>query len=203
MKTFTSNLTGYKVNEYLLILNPHEELRERIMTIKQKLSDDFKTSTYKSKPNVSIVKFTQYEMLESKLVNRLKTVAMELQPIKIEMKDYGSFPSHTIFINVTSKVPFQSVAKKIRTEAQKLMKFDDDNKPHFFMEPYVAIAQKIPQEIYEKAWLEYSHRHFTGRFIADSMLLLKREKGTMGYQIVERFEFQNLPVGTVQGDLFS
>ena len=39
-------------------------------------------------------------------------------------------------------------------------------------------------------------------FIADSMLLLKRPVGEMKYQIVNRFEFQNMPVTTKQGELF-
>jgi 2'-5' RNA ligase len=199
----TINLPGYKVNEYLLILNPHEELQEKILSIRRKFAEEHKTRLYTSRPNISIVKFTQYEMMEGKIVNNLKAVSMGLAPIKIELKDYGSFPTHTIFINVTTKVPFQVVLKKVRTSGQKLMKFDDDNKPHFFLEPYIPVAQKISQQLYEKAWLEYSHKQFTGRFIADSMLLLKREKGTLGYQIVERFEFQNLAVGVEQGQLFS
>jgi hypothetical protein len=56
---------------------------------------------------------------------------------------------------------------------------------------------------YEQGWLEYAHRQFTGRFIADGMLLLKREAGTKtGLQVVRRFEFQDLPVTTKQGSLF-
>ena len=43
----------------------------------------------------------------------------------------------------------------------------------------------------------------TGRFIADSMLLLKRRQGDIAWQIAERFAFQNLPVATRQGALFT
>lgn len=197
------NLPGYKVNEYLVILNPHEELQEKVLTVKRKFAEDYKIKVYLARPNISIVRFTQYEMMEGKIINNLKAIAMGLAPVKIELKDYGSFPTHTIFINVTTKVPYQAMAKKIRASAQKLMKFDEDNKPQFFLEPYIPIAQKISQQVYDKAWLEYSHKHFTGRFIADSMLLLKREKGTKGYQIAERFDFQNLVVGVEQGELFS
>jgi hypothetical protein len=56
---------------------------------------------------------------------------------------------------------------------------------------------------YEKGWLTYSHKHFTGRFIADAMLLLKRYEGEQAWQIVQRLEFQNLPVGIKQGELFN
>jgi len=64
------------------------------------------------------------------------------------------------------------------------------------------VARKLLPWQYEKGWLEYSHRHFTGRFIADSMLLLKRRMGERAYQIVQRLEFMNLPVSTKQGELF-
>jgi hypothetical protein len=109
-------------------------------------------------------------------------------------------PAIPIYINITSKVPVQSLVKQIRTETQRLMKLNDENKPHFILEPHLTIARRLLPWQYEKGWLEYSHRHFTGRFIADAMLLLKRPVGELKYEIAQRFEFQNLPVGTKQGD---
>ena len=82
------------------------------------------------------------------------------------------------------------------------MKLNNDNKPHFIMEPHLTIARKLQSDQYEKGWLEFSNLQFTGRFIADAMLLLRRPIGEMKYQIVQRFEFKNMPVSTVQGDLF-
>jgi len=196
-------MPGYRVYEYLLVLNPHEELRNRIMQVKREFYDVYKASTaIGGKPHVTLVNFLQYEMMEERLVNRLKTIAMGYYPIKVELKDYGSFPSHTIYITVTSKLPVQNLVKEIRGQAQRLMKLNDDNKPHFIMEPYISIARKLLPWQYEKGWLEYSNKHFTGRFIADGMLLLKRPVAEMKYQVVEKFQFQNLPVVTKQGDLF-
>ena len=196
-------MPGYRVYEYLLVLNPHEELRNRIIQVRREFNEAYKTSTViGGKPHVALVNFIQYEMMEERLVNRLKTIAMGYFPIKIELKDYGSFPSHTIYINVTSKMPIQTLVKEIRGQAQRLMKLNDDNKPHFIMEPHIAIARKLLPWQYEKGWLEYNNKHFTGKFIADGMLLLKRPVGEMRYQVVEKFQFQNLPVSTKQGELF-
>ncbi|MDQ2752917.1 MAG: 2'-5' RNA ligase family protein, partial [Bacteroidota bacterium] len=122
-------------------------------------------------------------------------------PFKVELKDFGSFPSHTIFINVDSKLQVKNLSRELRL-AQKLMTLNKDNKPHFIDDPYILIANKLLPWQYEQGWLDYSHRHFTGRFIADGMLLLKRRVGNKAYQIVQRFEFMNLPVTTKQGDLF-
>jgi 2'-5' RNA ligase len=202
MKNITA-MPGYKMCEYILVLNPHEELRNKIMNIKKEFYESYKASAALfSKPQITLATFAQYEIAEKRIVEKLHVVAMGSKPVKIELKDYGSFPAHTIFINVTSKIPIQTLVKKIRTETQRLMKVDNDNKPHFILEPYITVARKLQPWQYEKGWLEYSHRHFTGRFIADAMLLLKRPVGEMKYEIAARFEFENLPVGVAQGELF-
>lgn len=203
MKTIVNTIPGYRVYEYLLVLSPHEELWNRIIEVKKKFAEEYKSEQAKwGKPHLTLVNFVQYEMIEERIINRLKMVAMGYYPFKVELKDFGSFPSHTIYINVVSKIPIQALVKEIRSEAQRLMKLNDDNKPHFILEPHLTIAGKLQPWQYEKGWLEYSNKHFTGRFIADSMLLLKRPAGEMGYHPVQRFEFQNLPVMTKQGELF-
>ena len=75
---------------------------------------------------------------------------MGYHPFKVELKDFGSFPSHTIYINVTSKLPIQNLVKRSAQDAQRLMKLNDENKPHFIMEPYIAIGRKLKPWQYEK-----------------------------------------------------
>ena len=201
----TTTIPGYRIYEYLLLLNPHKELWDKIMEIKKKFADDYKSEHGRwSKPHVTLANFLQYEMAEERLVNRLRIIAMGTTPFKVELRDFGSFPSHTIYINIVTKVQVQNLVKEIRHESQRLMKLNDDNKPHFILEPHLTIARKLQPWQYEKGWLEYSNRNFTGRFIADGMLLVRRPLGEMRYQIVERFEFKNLPGLTfMQGNLFN
>jgi 2'-5' RNA ligase len=203
MKTIVNTIPGYRVYEYLLVLSPHEELWNKIVKVKEEFAEKYQSDHARwGKPHLTLVNFVQYNMMEERIISRLKTIAMGYPPFKVELKDFGSFPSHTIYINVVSKLPVQNLVKEIRSEGQRLMKLNDDNKPHFIMEPHLTIARKLQPWQYEKGWLEYSNKHFTGRFIADSMLLLKRPVGEMKYQIAERFQFQNLPVTTKQGELF-
>ena len=204
MRDIGNVLPGYKINEYLLVLQPHEELWGRIVKVKMEFADKYQSEHARwGKPHITLTNFLQYQLLEERLTNRLNSIAMGSHPIKVELKDYGSFPSHTIFINITSKIPIQNLVKRIRKESQQLMKLNNDNKPHFIMEPHLTIARKLQPWQYEKGWLEYSHKNFTGRFIADGMLLLKRPLNEMKYEIVQRFEFKNMPVTTKQGELFT
>jgi hypothetical protein len=103
-------------------------------------------------------------------------------------------------MNVDTKAAIQLLVKRLKP-AQALMK-TKDIKPHFIDNPYVTVARQLLPWQYEKAWLEYSHKNFTGRFIAKNMLLLRRPEGMKSYQAVQRFEFLNMPVLTTQGALF-
>jgi 2'-5' RNA ligase len=198
--TYKSQLAS---NEYLLILNPHEELRSKIQQVKKEFYDAYQVpAAFGGKPHVTLVRFTQLALMEERIIQRLRTISMGYCPFKVELKDFGSFPSHTIFIQVTSKLPIRGLVNEIK-DIQRLMKADKDHKPHFIDEPYIPVARKLLPWQYEKGWLEYGNKSFTGRFVADGMLLLKRRTGELSWQIVERFAFQNLPVTTRQGQLFA
>jgi len=196
-------LPGYKPCEFLVVLQPHEELWNRITDVKRAFADAYECPMAAfTKPHITLVNFVQYAMMEQRIINRLKLIAMGLPPIKVELKNFGSFPSHTIYINITSKVPIVNMVKQLR-QAQALMKINNDNKPHFITEPHLTVARKLLPWQYEKAWLEYEHKHFSGRFIADQILLLKRRVGDKAYQVAGRFNLENLPVMTTQGQLFA
>ena len=201
--TPTISIPGYRINEYLLVLSPPEDLWQKIMKIKEGFADKYKNDIAKfTKPHTTLINWLSLELMEEKMMQRLQIISMGITPFKVELKDYGSFPTHTIFINVTSKVPIQALVKEMKG-SQKLMTLDKENKPHFIETPYISICRKLKPWQYEEEWLDFSNRQFTGRFIADSMLLLKRTAGEkVKFQIAKRFEFQNLPVVTKQGNLF-
>jgi 2'-5' RNA ligase len=195
-------MPGYRYNEYLLVLSPHEELWNRIKKIKEEFSEKYKSEQAKwGKPHITLVNFIQFEMSEERIISRLKTIAMGYTPFKVELKNFDSFPSHTIYINIESKQQVQNLIKELKP-AQQLLTLNKDNKPHFLDNPHLTIARKLLPWQHEKSWIEYSHRQFTGRFIADSMMLIKRKIGDKPYQVAQRFNFMNLPVSTKQGELF-
>lgn len=188
--------------EYLLVLQPHEELWNEIRSIKEKFAIDYSCEqAKKGLPHITLIRFKQVQATENYIRQSLRNNARTLSPFKIELKNFGSFPSHTIYINIVSKVPIMNAAKTLRQNAQKFMKLDKDNKPHFITEPHLTIARKLQPWQYEKGWLEFEQAHFHGRFIADHALLLKRRPGEY-YRLVEKFLFQNEKEEITQGELF-
>lgn len=199
-------VSEYCINEYLLVLQPHEDLWNKIMEVKKDFYDRYELATTPTvmgmgKPHITLARFVQLEMMEERIFTRLKNVASSTSPFKVELKDYGSFPSHTIYINVATKDPIRNLIKQIKPW-QRLLKLDNDNKPYFIDDPHLSIARKLLPWQYEKGWLEYSHLNFTGRFIANDMLLLKRKQGGKAYSIAGKFSFMNMPVEVRQCELF-
>jgi 2'-5' RNA ligase len=198
---FLAEISSDRQVEYSIIINLPNSLRNKIAKIKNQIHLKFNENILlNTRPNIRLAKFFNWEKSEEKLTDHLRLTAMEMPPFKVVLKDYGSFPSHTLFINVISKVPLQMLMKELRAVRPLIKSINGD--PVFAGEFYIPLAVKLSVTEYEKIWKEYRTRKFTGNFIADSMLLIKRGEGEKNYQIVERFEFMNLPVSTKQGELF-
>ncbi|MEO6948707.1 MAG: 2'-5' RNA ligase family protein [Ginsengibacter sp.] len=194
-------MPGYRVYEYLLVISPHQVLQEKIGKIKREIHEKHKCSyLLNRKSDIRLARFFSWQMMEEKIIQHLKVSAMGTSAFKVNLKDYGSFPSHTFFINVESKIPLQMLMKEIKT-AKRLMK-SPEKEPFFNDEFYIPLAIKLTPAQYNNLWPEYEQRYFTGNFIADNMLLLKKQQGEKYFQIAARLEFMNLPVSTVQGQLF-
>src|SRR5947209_18455113 len=101
-------------------------------------------------------------MAEERIVQRLQQIAMSLAPFKVELKDFGSAPSHSIFINVTSKLPIHHVLSELK-QAQHLLRLTQDQKPYFMDEPSIILAGKLKNWQYEKAWEQFYQRHLSGK----------------------------------------
>lgn len=200
--TISKVLAGYSTAEYLLVVTPHEDLWQTIMTIKSNFAEKYSHPMAAfTKPHLTLLKFYQTEINESRIVKKFENICARQPSLKIELKNFGTFISHTIYINVTSKVPILNLVKALK-EAQPLLKYDASFKPFFMAEPHITIARKLVPWQHEKAWLEYSHTSFTGRFIANKITLLKRRVGNKSYQVVKDFPFKNMPPESVQVSLF-
>ncbi len=202
MKSLTQSIPGYRIHEYMVVLHPPAELREKIGHLRKDFSEKYRTNILTpGKTHIMLASFNQYAMMEERVITRLRTVAMGFRPFKIEMKDFGSYPTHSIFVQVTTREPIRNLIKELK-QFQQLLTLNKDEKPRFGDDPQILIARKLLAWQYEKGWSEFAQRQFTARFIADNMLLLKRRQGEKAWQIVERLEFRNLPVTIRQGELF-
>lgn len=188
---------------YLLILHPDESVRDKIMEHKKSFSEKLECpSCLYSRPHVTLVKFTQYNSLEARIVKRIAAFAQTISPFSISLNGFGSFPSHTIYFNVQTKNDIIDLVKSLR-DLHLPLKLDKDNKPHFITEPHITLARKLLPWQYEKGWLEWSRLNSSARFISNEMILLKRRDNVSNYQTVGTFSFLGKKEEVKQSSLFN
>ena len=77
-------LPGYQVNEYKIVLLPHEELARHIMEVRKSINEAFKIEKHStSHPQVVLAIFKQIQSCEERITNRLKIVAMGSHAFKV------------------------------------------------------------------------------------------------------------------------
>lgn len=90
-------LPGYCVCEYLLVVKPNEALIEAITALKREFAANYNAPlAYGTKPHITLANFLGYEMIEQKITGCLDAVAASIKPFKVELNNFGFFPSHTL-----------------------------------------------------------------------------------------------------------
>ena len=197
-----NQIPGYNYNEYKIVLRPNEDLASKIVEIKKTFSDKFKTGFSNSSIiTIPLVSFVQLEMKEKQVLNNLQAIADHYRPFKVNLKDFGSLPTHSIFISIESRQQVLNLVKELKS-AQQWMQPDRENKAHFINNPFITIASKLLPWQFEKGWLEYKNHYFTGSFMADEMVLMKRKIGTFKFHVVKRFTFNDIKKDALQTELF-
>ena len=194
-------MPGYRINEYRLVIPIAAALQQSISKISNALHEKYKVKpVYEPSTSLTIAKCFAFGQNEPRLLEGLQAVAMHQRPFKIEMKGFSAYPSHSIYINVETKSPFVEMVKALK-RIKWLMNIPD-YEPHFFTEPNVLIAQKLKPMQFINMWMECEHSMFTGRFVANELLLLKRNSESEHFEISQKWEFMSLPTEVKQGVLF-
>lgn len=194
-------MPGYHNSEYLLIISPNRVLEEKIQRLKKDIflqgDPDFLLN---KRPVIRLAQFFCIEMLEERLIRRLREIAMGFAPFTIQLGNYESFPSHTILIPALSKNPIKELVKEFK-KAKPLIKSNIQT-PHFYDDFYIPLMMKLPSGRYEQIWNKLKSRQFSGKFLTDAVLLLRKESGSSRYSIAARLDLSYAPITAIQGSLF-
>ncbi|NTS43133.1 2'-5' RNA ligase family protein [Flavisolibacter sp. BT320] len=194
-------MPGYRIAEYRLIVPLSEALQQTVTQLRKDLHERYRIPVpFSLPPSLTILHCHAYEGMEAKLVERMQQVATRNSPFKVELQNFAAYPSHTIYIHVPTRSPFNDLCKELKV-VRSLTKIPDHD-PHFINEPHLLIAQKLKPFQFTRMWMDCEHTQFTGRFMAGSMALLKRSAVTEQYEEVRRFTFTSLAHSVKQGTLF-
>lgn len=194
-------MPGYRINEYRLIVPLSEALQQTVMQVRNDLHSRYRIPVpFELKPSLTVLHCFAYDGMEAKLMDRIQQIATRSNSFKVELQNFAAYPSHTIYLQVTTRSPFHELAKELKV--LKSLTRVPDHDPHFISEPHLLIAQKLKPFQFTRMWMDCEHTQFTGRFMAGGMVLMKRLAGNAGFEEVRHFEFSSLAQSVKQGTLF-
>lgn len=183
-----SNGNNVVVNDYLLIIQPSNDVKEKVNAHKKSFAEKYECpQALHSKPHLTLLRFMQYGMNERNIVSKLGLLINKHLSFMVSLNNFGSFPTHTIYVNVETKNNIIDLVKSLKP-AQAFLKYDKEHKPHFITTPHLTIARKLLPWQYEKGWLELSNTHFNASFMVNDILLLKRNIEQKHYTVAATFE---------------
>jgi 2'-5' RNA ligase len=201
MDTPQVSLPGYRVHEYRLMVPLPDALQERIARLRENLHERNRVKLpFALPPSLTVLRGHAFEKTEARLIDRLQHLTMAVSPFKVELQNFAAYPSHTIYIHVPTRSPFQDLVKELK-KIKWLMNIQG-HEPHFIPEPHLILAQRLKPMQFTGMWMECEHSEFSGRFIANHLLLMRRRSEDEGWKPLRRLELLELPSAVKQGVLF-
>jgi 2'-5' RNA ligase len=184
-----SNRLKIEIGEFLLIIPPDEKVNAEVFSIKKEFDLNYGCSySANLTPHITLTNFLQFEMMENRIIQQLERFSKSIRPFNIDLKGFGGFPTHSIYVNILRKKPIVEIVKGIRSNFASILNFDEKYKPKFITQPHLTIARGMTTAQYDMAFTEWRDEQFDSGFYADNMTLLKRLPGS-NYQTVKKFSF--------------
>jgi 2'-5' RNA ligase len=177
--------------EYLLVVYPLGDLRDRLLEEQQQFSvnygldridrgtpKSFLETMARNKPHITLAAFRAGEEVEDTLIRWIQRICNQQKNFEVALNNYSGIPPHTIYLRVMDPQPFRELMTQLRA-------IDDFVRPSGWPapsdglvslnnRPYLSIAGGLTERVYNKAMPDYSRKTFHGVFRVDELVLLKR-----------------------------
>jgi 2'-5' RNA ligase len=172
--------------EYLLVVYPLGDLRDRLLEEQQQFSvyygldrvDGGVQTMARNKPHITLAAFRADEGVEDTLIRWIQRICNQQKTFEVALNNYSGIPPHTIYLRVMDPQPFRELMTQLRA-------IDDFVRPSgrsapsgglvsLNNRPYLSIAGGLTERVYNNAMPDYSRKTFHGIFRVDELVLLKR-----------------------------
>jgi 2'-5' RNA ligase len=161
--------------EYLLVGHPDANVYNKIMEEKQQFYEDYNEKiSIKTKPHLTIANFLASEAMEPTIIKWMQRICGAQQSFTVTLNNYSGFPPHTIYLRVQDPLPFQQLVKQLKT-VDDFIRASACPPAKLITKPHLSIARKLPEQVYNKAMVDYAQKTFHESFMLDELLLLRRQ----------------------------
>ncbi|MDF3076644.1 MAG: hypothetical protein K0S09_533 [Sphingobacteriaceae bacterium] len=178
--------------EHLAIISLPKHTSTKIIDFKYDFKKYGCEDAIHSKPHVTLFNFIQSGGSGDRVANHLERLLNSFSPMVVNMNGFGQFNSHTLFVNVDSRDPIAEIVKNIRSRFGRLLKGYDKLSPIYTLKPHITIAKQMSKEQHAAAWAEWKEKDFTDTFVADQIILLRRQVSIDEQRKCENFKIHRI-----------
>jgi 2'-5' RNA ligase len=167
--------------EYLLVVYPLGDLRDRLLEEQQQFSVDYgldrgeqgKQTMVRNKPHITLAAFRAGEEMEETLIRWIQRICNRQKNFELALNNYSGIPPHTIYLRVQDPQPLRELLAQLRA-IDDFIRSSGWPPVNLNNRPYLSIAGGLTEQIYNKAMPDYSRKTFHGVFQVEQLVLLKR-----------------------------
>ena len=162
------------MHEYLLVVHPDDEVYNKVTAEKQNFYDQYRQKiSVKTKPHITVANFTAREEMEETLIRWIQRISSQQKSFPVALNNYSGFPPHTIYLRVQDHQPFKQLATQLKV-IDSYVRSNGCPAVTLINRPHLSIARRLPQDVYEKALIDYSQKTFCESFMVHELVLLRR-----------------------------
>jgi 2'-5' RNA ligase len=162
------------MNEYLLVIRPDDEVYNKVSTEKQSFYNQYRQKiSVKTRPHITVASFMAREEMEETLIRWIQRVSSQQKSFPVTLNNYSGFPAHTIYLRVQDHQPFKQLATQLKV-IDSYVRSNGCPAVTLINRPHLSIARRLPQDVYEKALVDYSQKTFCESFTVHELVLLRR-----------------------------
>jgi 2'-5' RNA ligase len=183
---------------YFIAIVPPEDIRDKIVAIKREFADRYGSShALRSPAHITLhMPFKWKETKREKLLMTLESTAQSMSSFEIQLSGFGAFIPRVIYVEVMENDQLQVCQKRISSAMRPLNVLNADYKDRPY-HPHMTVAfRDLKKPAFHQAWSEFSTRQFSGKFLAESIVLLRhvQESNERPFWKIERsYPMQSTP----------
>ncbi|MCI0523250.1 MAG: 2'-5' RNA ligase family protein [Bacteroidales bacterium] len=163
------------VDLYFIALMPHEELRDEIRAIKERMRECYGAGhALRSPAHITLQKpFRRDSDGTRVIIDALHHFAQHEVPFKIELYGYGAFAPRVLYIKLKENKHISLLQERLKAMLLSSLAFTPDEISKD-IQPHITIATRdLTKEAFGEAWPGLRDEVITGSFVARSFFLLK------------------------------
>lgn len=166
-------------NLYFIAIMLPEEVSRRIVEVQIEFSERFESRrSLRILPHITLkAPFRLPPFRQSDLLAWFSDIVIDSPSFQVEIDDFDAFENSghpVVFIKPTPNDILSNLQSVLIHQFYRA--FDDvaPNMTDSVFKPHITVAYRdLQPEMFEKAWLEFRDREFTGTFVVSSFQLLK------------------------------